>query len=107
MPRKGLGWTLLCLLALVVCCTSRRSVPELVPQLRAGMTTVEVRAVLGDPTISESTVKDEKRVEYWSYLISHRIFRRASTFECLTFVEDRLSEWVQDYGVGGHSGHKR
>src|SRR5258705_5338786 len=78
-----------------------------VSQLERGMAPAEVRSILGDPTVSESTTKDGKPVDYWSYVVAHRVFSRSATFECLTFVDGRLTEWVEDYGVGGHSNHRR
>jgi hypothetical protein len=63
--------------------------------------------LLGDPFTSERSSKDGLNVEYWSYMVEHRLLRRSSTFVCLTFVDGKVTEWVTDYGVGGHSLHRR
>ena len=97
-----------CLLILFVTlsCRSPRDLGG-IEQLRLGMTMSEVSALLGDPTTRETMAKDGVKTDHWSYLVAHRLFRRSSTFQCLVFKDGALTEWVQDYGVGGHSAHVR
>jgi hypothetical protein len=71
------------------------------------MATDEVRLILGDPKVTESITKDGKTIDYWSYVVAHRVFSQSATFECLTFIDGRLDQWVEDYGVGGHSNHQK
>jgi hypothetical protein len=93
--------------AAVLASLSCRSAPTAkeFSQLHMGMTPAEVSAQIGTPSIDESFQKDGVATEYWSYLLAHYAFRRWSTYECLTFKDGRLTEWVTDNGTGGHSAH--
>ena len=110
MTRRACNLTVVTLLAAVASCGSHvRQIYDGIPKLRTEMTLKEVEELLGEPNVRESPAVEEGHppLEYWSYMIRHRIFDSVAVYECLIFVDGRLSQWVQDTGFGGHSLHAR
>jgi len=95
------------LLVAAVGCSSADDVRANASRLKFGMTPSEVETVMGTPTVREALTKDGKQVEYWSYFAEHRLLRHYNTYECVTFTDGKLTEWIEDYGNGGHSNHRR
>jgi outer membrane protein assembly factor BamE (lipoprotein component of BamABCDE complex) len=107
MTRRRVRFPALAAFVVIACtCRSGGSIRNL-SKLRFGMTPEEVHATLGEPQAHEAFVKDGKQLLTWSYILSHQAFHSEYTFECLTFSDGQLVEWVQDYGTGGHSNHRR
>jgi outer membrane protein assembly factor BamE (lipoprotein component of BamABCDE complex) len=107
MTRRRVRFPALAAFVVIACtCRSGGSIRNL-SKLRFGMTPEEVHATLGEPQAHEAFVKDGKQLLTWSYILSHQAFHSEYTFECLTFSDGQLVAWVQDYGTGGHSNHRR
>jgi hypothetical protein len=97
---------------LATACTTASLVRSHSMKLKLSMTPEEVLDVMGEPDIREASTRDSHAIECWSYFVVHQRFTHQAgdppdTSECLTFVDGRLTEWVEDVGMGGHSNHRR